>query len=173
MSAGCTYCLTAVDRLTRWPEVIPIPVSAADTAALALLAGWISRLGCPQTITTEQGRQFESQLFHSLVKYCGMHISRTSAHYPAANGLVERFHQTLKAAIMCHADQHLTEAPPLVLLDISTAFKAGLQASHAALPMVTLQILPYTNVTLTLASDWIILFMVDMGEGALLRDERN
>jgi hypothetical protein len=28
-----------------------------------------------------------------------------TAHHPAANGLVERFHWTLKAAIMCHGDQ--------------------------------------------------------------------
>jgi hypothetical protein len=43
-SAGYTYCLTAVDRFTRWPEVI-----TADTMARALLTGWISRIGCPQT----------------------------------------------------------------------------------------------------------------------------
>jgi hypothetical protein len=46
---------------------------------------------------------------------------------------VERFHRTLKAAIMCHADQQWTEALPLVLLGIRTAFKEDLQASVAEL----------------------------------------
>jgi hypothetical protein len=49
-------------------------------------------------------------------------------------------------------------------------FHVAMQASHAALPMVTLKILPYTNVTLT--SGWTTLFMGDMGEGALHQDER-
>jgi hypothetical protein len=56
-------------------------------------------------------------------------LSLTTAHHPAANGLVERFHRSLKAAIMCHADQHWTEALPLVLLGVRTAFKMDLQAS--------------------------------------------
>jgi hypothetical protein len=64
-----------------------------------------SRFGCPQTNTTDQGRQFESQLFHSLARLCRIQLSRKTAYHPAANGLVERFHRTLKAAIMCHADQ--------------------------------------------------------------------
>jgi hypothetical protein len=69
MSAGYTYCLTAADRFTHWPEVILISDSTADTMERALLNGWISRFDCPQTITNDQGRQFESQLrtttFHS------------------------------------------------------------------------------------------------------------
>jgi cleavage and polyadenylation specificity factor subunit 1 len=75
------------------------------------LTGWISRFGCPQTITTDQGRQFESQLFHSLASLCGIHLTRTTAYHPATNGLVERFHRTLKAAIMCHDNLHWTEVP--------------------------------------------------------------
>ncbi|PNF24695.1 hypothetical protein B7P43_G17564 [Cryptotermes secundus] len=130
-SAGYAYCLTAVDRFTRWPEVVPIPDITADTVARAPLTGWISRFCCPQTITTDQGRQFESQLFQSLARLCGIQLSRTTAHLPAANGIVERFHRTLKAAIMCHADQQWTETLPLVLLGIRTAFKEDLQASVA------------------------------------------
>ena len=48
---------------------------------------------------------------------------------------MELFHQTLKASIMCHADQQWTEALPLVLR-IRTAFKEDLQASVAELVYV-------------------------------------
>jgi cleavage and polyadenylation specificity factor subunit 1 len=78
--------------------------------AHALLTGWISRFSCPQTITTDQERQFESQLFHSLARLCGFQLSRTTAYHPAANGLVEHFHRTPNLAIMCHANQQWTEA---------------------------------------------------------------
>ena len=54
-------------------------------------------------------------------------------HHPAANGLVEQLNRTLKAAIMCHADEQLTKALPLVLLGIGTAFKEDLQSSTAEL----------------------------------------
>jgi cleavage and polyadenylation specificity factor subunit 1 len=64
---------------------------------------------------------------------CGIQLTRTTAHHPAANGLVERFHRTLKASIMCHADQQWTEALSLALLGIRTAFKEDLQASVAEL----------------------------------------
>jgi hypothetical protein len=45
----------------------------------------------------------------------------------------------------------------------------SLLASHAALPMIILNISPCTNVTLTLS--WITLFMGDMEEGALHRED--
>ena len=103
-SDGFRYCLTAVDRFTRWSEAIPLPDITAETVARTLLSGWITHFGCPQT-TTDQGRQLKSQLFHSLATICGIHLSRTTAFHPAANGLVERMHRSLKAAIMCRAQE--------------------------------------------------------------------
>jgi hypothetical protein len=54
---------------------------------------------------------------------------------------------------------------PRANTELVPKFHVSLQASHAALPMVTLKISLYTNVTLTLG--WTTLFMGDMDEGAV------
>ncbi|KAL0839931.1 hypothetical protein ABMA28_016547 [Loxostege sticticalis] len=63
----------------------------------------------------------------------GFEHKRTTAYHPACNGLVERFHRQLKAAIVCHADSRWTESLPWVLLGVRTAFKEDLQSSSAEL----------------------------------------
>jgi hypothetical protein len=52
---------------------------------------------------------------------------------------------------------------PRANAELVPKFHIAMHASQAALPIVILKILPYTNVTLTLG--WTTLFMGDMGEG--------
>lgn len=132
-SNGFRYCLTAVDRFTRWPEAIPLGDITAETVAKAFLSGWIAKFGSPSVVVTDRGAQFRSELFSYLSKIAGFQHRQTTAYYPACNGLVERFHRQLKAAIACHADNNWTESLPLVLLGIRSAFKADLQCSSAEL----------------------------------------
>lgn len=132
-SAGYRYCLTAIDRFTRWPEVIPTEDITAETIAKALVSGWVSRFGSPSRITTDRGRQFEAHLFRALASLIGFRQSRSTAYHPQANGMVERFHRQLKAAIMCHVNESWTDALPFVLLGIRAAWKEDLQASSAEL----------------------------------------
>ncbi|XP_047985266.1 uncharacterized protein LOC125225551 [Leguminivora glycinivorella] len=127
------YCLTAVDRFTRWPEAYPLKDITAETCAAAFLAGWVARFGCPERITTDRGRQFESRMFQSLASLMGTEHHTTTAYHPAANGLVEHLHRQLKAAITCYASPSWTEVLPLVLLGIRSAWKEDIQASAAEL----------------------------------------
>lgn len=101
---GFRYCVTLIDRGTRWPEAFPIRDITAETVAKVVFEGWIARYGCPTTLTTDQGRQFESHLFADLMKYLGVRKVRTTSYHPQSNGLIERWHRGMKAALMARLD---------------------------------------------------------------------
>lgn len=109
-SKGYRYCLTIIDRFSRWPEAIPLEDMNAETVARTLVNHWISRFGTPLFIITDQGRQFESQLFADLSKLLGVKHIRT--YHPQANGMVEKFHRTLKSAIECYGEKSWSEFFP-------------------------------------------------------------
>ena len=101
-SDGFKYLLTCVDRFTRWPEAIPIKDIRAERVADAFFGGWVARFETPATITTDRGAQFESRLWDTLCNQFGITRNQTTSYHPQSNGMVERFHRQLKAAIMAH-----------------------------------------------------------------------
>nr|XP_029723307.1 uncharacterized protein LOC115264116 [Aedes albopictus] len=101
----------------------------APMIAEALVSGWIARFGVPAYVTTDQGRQFESSLFSELTRMLGTTHLRTTAYHPQSNGIIERWHRTLKSAILCHDPDHRSEHLPMILLGLRTTYKENIKAS--------------------------------------------
>ena len=131
-SEGANYLFTATERSTRWPEAIPMSEATAEACAQALLNGWISRFGVPDDITSDRGPAFISHLWRALGQLMGTKVHHTTAYNPAANGMAERTHRTLKAALMARCSGPDWKAQlPWVLLGIRTTPKEGLNVSSA------------------------------------------
>ncbi|XP_053969219.1 uncharacterized protein LOC128870592 [Anastrepha ludens] len=80
VSNGFRYCLTCIDRFSRWPTAIQLQDMSAEAVANALLNGWISHYGVPRVITTDQGRQFESKS-----NILGFKHNHTTPYHPQTN----------------------------------------------------------------------------------------
>lgn len=93
---GNKYMLVVIDYFTKWPEVYAIQNQEAVTVADALIQNWISRFGVPMELHTDQGRNFESQVFQEVCQTLKINKTRTTPMRPQSDGMVERFNRTIK-----------------------------------------------------------------------------
>lgn len=88
-----------MDYFSKWVKILPVPDQTSETCADKILNEVIARYGCPQSIHSDQGRNFESSLFQEFCKILEIKKTRTTPRNPRANGLVERFNRTLISMI--------------------------------------------------------------------------
>ena len=113
-----------IDRSTCWPEAVPIPDPSTDSCVNVLINGWFTRFGIPNAVTSDRGSVFTSSLWRAVATTLGLHTHSTTAYSPEANGMVERFHRTLKAALIAHCSTSTwTDELPWVLLGLRTTPK--------------------------------------------------
>lgn len=128
------YIITMIDRCTSWPEAFPIADITAETVARTVYEGWIARFGCPEYITTDQGRQFESEIFKNLANLMGVQKIRTTPYHPQSNSKVERLHRTLKTALIARGNTiNWTKELATVLFGIRTSLRQDTGFSAAEL----------------------------------------
>ena len=96
---GHVYILTVMDGFTKFVEAIPMANQEATSVARALVENVIVRYGAPLQILTDQGTNFEGNLFRELCRLLGIDKVRTSSYHPSCNGLIERFHRTMNAML--------------------------------------------------------------------------
>ena len=117
-SIGNKYILIITDQFTKWVEAYALPDQSAETTAKCLVEEFIARFGAPLEIHSDQGRNFQSELFHDICKLLEVTQTRTTPYHPASNGQVERFNRTLLQMIRCYIDQgqrHWDKHIPLLM----------------------------------------------------------
>jgi len=92
---GHRYILTLMDFASRYPEAIPLRRIDAETVADALCTVF-TKFGIPDEILSDQGSQFMSTLMKQVMELLGVDRIRTSPYHPETDGMLERFHGTLK-----------------------------------------------------------------------------
>jgi hypothetical protein len=90
------YILVVTDYFTKYSEAYPVPDNKAITTARVLVNEFICRYGVPLQIHTDQGSQFESDLFQEVCLLLGIDKTRTSPFHPSSNGQVERMNRSIK-----------------------------------------------------------------------------
>lgn len=133
---GNRYILVAMDYFTKWPEAYAVPDQSAITTAEHLVNEMFCRFGVPEELHSDQGRNFEAQVFSEVCRRLGIKKTRTTPLHPQSDGLVERFNRTLatQLAILTSRQQrdwdlHL----PLVLWAYRTAVQESTKCTPAAL----------------------------------------
>lgn len=98
---GNRYLLVIEDYFTKWTEAVPLPDQEAITVANALIESVITKFGVPRELHSDQGSNFESNVFKEMCKLLGIQKTRTSPYRPQSDGMVERANQTIKICFQC------------------------------------------------------------------------
>ena len=96
---GNLYILVVTDYFTRWVEAYPMPNQKAETVARVLSKEWISRYGCMSEIHSDNGTNFESEVFHGLCDLLGIDKTSTCVRRPQSDGVCERFNHTVQTML--------------------------------------------------------------------------
>ena len=118
-----------IDRASRWTEAFPLRTQSANSC-LKYVLQWISRYGLPESIVTDRGTNFTSDLWHEVIKKLGIKLQHVTAYNPEANGIIERFHRTLKTALASSTvEADWSKKLPWVMLALHATPHAALGSS--------------------------------------------
>ena len=103
------YIIVCGCYFTKWKEAFAVPNHTAAVVADKLVQKVVLRFGFPDQIHTDQGREFESDLFKSICNLLGIEKTRTCAYNAKSDGMVERFNRAFVAILSMFVDENRSD----------------------------------------------------------------
>ena len=129
---GNKYIAAITCHFSKWSEAGAIPNKTAESVA-TFLFHTICRLGCMDTIISDQGTEFNNKLLDKMLEMFQTQHNITSAYHPQSNGQRERDNRTLKGSLNKLVNKHGSDWEnyiPGVLL----AYHSSVHASTGCTP---------------------------------------
>ena len=87
---GHKYILLVGDIFSKYIDAVPMHNQEADTIVEALWRNWITRLGCPVYIHSDQGSNVDGDTIRAICEKFNIKKRRTSGYHSEGNGFAER-----------------------------------------------------------------------------------
>ena len=106
--SGHKYALTMICMLTGYVFCIPLKTKQASEVLQAYTDNIYAKMCGSLKILSDDGTEFKNQLFEKIAKELGVNYKIYTVPYrPSSNGLIEGFHNFLKACISKHVSSQL------------------------------------------------------------------
>lgn len=93
--SGVKFMVVVVDYFTKWAEEEPLASITSRTVTRFLWKNIICKFGIPQSIVTDNGRQFDSDHFREWCTELKIKVKYSSPDHPQANGQAETTNKAL------------------------------------------------------------------------------
>ena len=125
---GNKYIIAATDYFSKWPEAAPLTDKTAIGVA-DFLFSIFCRHGWPETVLSDQGREFVNKVSRTLFEHTNVEHRISSAYHPQTNGLNEQTSQTLVRALVKHCSANQTGIFTLTALAMHMALPSMIRPS--------------------------------------------
>ncbi|CAF0979314.1 unnamed protein product [Brachionus calyciflorus] len=114
---GAKYILVFICHFTKWVEIFPIE----------------SIHGVPESLLSDQGRNFESNLFKEVLELLDVHKLRTTPYHPQCDGQTERFNRTLISLLRTFVNENQDDWD-LLLNKLAFAYRTAVHRATGYTP---------------------------------------
>ncbi|KAM1063365.1 hypothetical protein ACFX2A_028135 [Malus domestica] len=99
------YAIVTVDYFTKWVEVEPLSTITEAKIENFVWKNILCRFGTPNTIVTDNRRQFDNNKFRMFCSKFNINLCFASPTHPQSNGQVEAINKIIKRTLKTSLDK--------------------------------------------------------------------
>jgi transposase InsO family protein len=123
------YIQIVTDLFSKYTIIIAQPNKETKTAAKGIVEQWCCIFGLPIACLTDQGREYQSQLWDALCELWDIERLKTTPYHPEADGQSEKRVQTTKSMITAYVDQTKQDDWDEYLPYLTLAYNTGVHCT--------------------------------------------